>query len=134
MTALQACRNPACSMLVFAWDTPWCSHDCARTDPPPPIVHAAGAIPPAVEAAVTYKINARSAVAKIAESMSRDPGGPVEITSQEWEALKVALPPQRPRYGVYNGEIGSLIGTPIVVADPTPKPGWLARVLRRLFG
>lgn len=97
------------------------------------IVHAAGVIPPEVEQAVTAQIQQRAWQAATGWSTTERPE-PIEVTREQWEWLKAryAAPLD---YGIHNG-IGALTGisVKIVEPDPTPEPGWLKRLLRRLFG
>lgn len=104
MTALQPCRNPACDRLLFTWDRYWCSPICALTREP------SDPNDPATDLG-DYDVlpEPQPAVTHTAE--------PVDLPCgcHDWE------------HELYDGECPQPY-------DPTPRPGWLTRVLRRLLG
>lgn len=99
-------------------------HEVAQPDAPgvsqsngtlghPPIVHAAGVIPPEVEQAVTEQIDQRkTAAAIVATSPWRHQVDDVRFEPEPYQALTPSK---------------SYVFTP-------PEPGWLKRLLTRWFG
>lgn len=138
------CRNPLCWNVVFVWDGPDCSAEC-RLILNPPIVHAAGRLPPEVEQAVTEQIEQRNEAAEIAAW-----AGHHGMSFTDWQrAMLAAMPPPHtaPSMNVTvprgravitkGGEVHSYVLDEVqrwLMSDPTPEPGWLKRRLRRWFG
>lgn len=97
----------------------------------PPIVHAAGAIPPEVEQAVTEQIERRTVANALAANWTTE-----QEDAEFKEAVKAfasfgSPAPTEPIH-VEGITIGPRMA--IVSRGPTPEPGWLKRLLRGLFG